>query len=307
MGRRRRALSRARRAPAVQRALQDRAPARPPEGLPGALRQGPALPRGRSPRARPDRVPGGRAARLDQPVRPGRARPVAQRDRQGGPRGRPDVARGAQEEDPRPAGAAAGALAALEGADLARLPEAGVDLRHLPRARQGVRDQHPLRPGAQGPGSRHRAARRHRAERARDPDACRRALLQGGRRALDHHRRRQPAEPQELRGPGHPDLLPLERRGEGRPDAAAQPHRREEHRHQRGAERGDDPRHRRQGQGGGADDRGHRQVAVGGHRRRRADRGRHDPVARDRCRACRRTRSPSRSTSARTPRSGSPT
>ena len=86
--------------------------------------------------------------------------------------------------------AAAGAQPALGQADLAGVPAAGVAVLDLPRPRQGVRDQHPVRSQPARPGDRDRPQGRHRPGGARDADARRRPLLQGDGRALDHHRRR---------------------------------------------------------------------------------------------------------------------
>ena len=172
-------------------------------------------------------------------------------------------------EEPRRPAAAAGAQPALEPADLARVPAAGVAVLDLQRPRPGVRDQHPVRSQPARPGDRDRPQGRHRPGGARDADARLRPVLQGDGRALDHHRPGHAAEPPHLRGPGHPDVLPVERRGEGHADDPAQPDRRAQDRHQRAAQRHHPARHRRQGEGRRADHRGQRQVegrGGGGHR-----------------------------------------
>ena len=112
-----------------------------------------------------------------------RARPPGLR-RPSGRTARLGTHRADEGEDPRHPAAAAGAQPALEPADLARVPRAGVDLRDLPRPGQGVRHQRPVRSQPartrRSPSSSRRSPPRTALEIA---DARGRPLLQGDRRA----------------------------------------------------------------------------------------------------------------------------
>ncbi len=211
-----------------QHQLPGLAAARQDQGLAGAFREGQGVREGGGDRARPGRVPAGRPARSHQPVRPGASsstctRPTwrSSQNRAAG-LDRPD-----EEEGPRRAAAAAGAQPALEHSRSRSSSPQPVSIFQIYNALGKAFGINILfDPQPQGPGDRDRPQGRHRPDGARDPDARGRPLLQGDRRALDHHRRRHAAEPPHLRGPRHPDLLPLERRGQGHDDDPAQPDRR---------------------------------------------------------------------------------
>ena len=127
-------------------------------------------------RARSSRRPGWSSARWSSTSRPcSSIRPTstprsqlehvhrAVRGPEAGPRRRDH--RADEAEGPRRPAAAAGAQSALEPADLARVPAAGVAVLDLPRPRQGVRHQRPVRSQPARPGDRDRAQGRHRRRR----------------------------------------------------------------------------------------------------------------------------------------------
>ena len=163
------------------------------------------------PRARADRVPAGGGARPHQPVRRGRARegaPGARRARA--------PARASRRTIDEMKDEARGARASRRCSSRARKTPISlefpkpVSIKDIYRALGKAFGINILfDPNLQGPGDRHRAQGRHRAGRARDPDARGAALLQGDRRAHHPDRRRHAAEPARLRGPGDPDLLPV--------------------------------------------------------------------------------------------------
>ncbi len=110
-------------------------------------------------------------------------------------------------------------------------------------------------------------------------------LLQDHRRAHDPDRRRHPAEPEDLRGPRHPDVLPVERRrhrGRQRP-ARAPPD--DAHLGQQGRELDHPARHRRQGRRGRAHRRAERQAGRRGRGRRRTPADQRDQGAEPRASA----------------------
>ena len=144
-------------------------------------------------------------------------------------------------------------------------------------------------------------ARRHGASGARDGDAGVRPLLQGARRGQRDHRRGHAAEPPRLRGPRGQDVLPLQRRRQGRQQLDPGAHRRAPAVGQRAAQLAGDPRHRRQGGDRRAADRRQRQVARRGADRRRAHPGRRQQAARHRHVAVQQLRTRSRSTPRRSP------
>ena len=117
-----------------------------------------------------------------------------------------------EEEGEGPARRHADARARERPAHQPELPAAQADQADLPRARRRRRHQRHLRPAAQGRQRLDRPDQHPVPEGARDADAPGEPLLQGHRRAHDPHRGGHAAEPEDLRGPRHPDVLPVERR-----------------------------------------------------------------------------------------------
>ena len=131
----------------------------------------------------------------------------------------------------------------------------------------------------------HGAARRRHARAGASAGAVgQRALLQGAQRAHDPGHPRQRAEPREVRGTGHPHLLPLARRRAGDGAVAQRDRARPGLAHRAGLCRQQEPelrhgaRHGAAGRDHGADHRVQRSAA------RRSDRGRADPRGEPRAR-----------------------
>jgi hypothetical protein len=117
-------------------------------------------------------------------------------------------------------------------------------------------------PNLKRPGDRDRARGRDR------PDALETLMRAAGHfyKVIDEHTiiiaADTPQNRRNLRGPGHPDLLPVERRGQGHDDHPAQLIDARRDRHERAAQRHHPARHRRQGEGRRADHRDQRQGAA---------------------------------------------
>ena len=198
------------RAIALQRANFQAAQAHLRARAPPPVR-GPARPRRRRARA-VDRARLRRTTRRSRSC--GRPRPTSRRaparTRAGRPsrrrrRGRAACPRRAADAEP-----------VLDEADRRHVPAGHEHQEDLRGARRRRRHQRHLRPAAQGRQLHARPPRDDVPEGARDGDAAGRPLLQGHRREDDPHRAGHAAEPQGVRGPRHPDVLPVERRREGR-------------------------------------------------------------------------------------------
>ncbi len=242
-----------RRAQPEQRRLPGGARARQDPGVRVPLREGQDVPRLGPPRARGRRARADRSPRRHQRLRPGRAAQGARGDGQAGGRPQRRLPDGEdQEEGPRLAGGHAAARALERPAHQPELPPAQADQADLPGPRRCRRHQHHLRPAAQGRQCLDRPDQHRVPEGAGDADPPGEPLLQDHRRAHNPDRRRHAREPQDLRGPGHPDLLPLERRRDRGRELAARAAPDHPHLRQQGRELDHSAGHRRQGLGGGA-------------------------------------------------------